>query len=149
MQNKAFIGAPFSLWINTKTGELFKAKKAMVNSLISCLDNKGFLVDNSHLREDWGKAWMSPENCTPLDYKHIKDADLFIAIPGDPPSGGVHIELGWASALNKRIIILLEEGLNYSNLVLGLHKVAKVDYIYYKNINDCLDKLDKLMLGEK
>ena len=88
---------------------------------------------------------MPPEVCTPLDYEQIKESDVFVALPGNPPSGGVHIELGWASALDTRVVMLLEEGKNYSNLVLGLGKVGKVDYVQYKTLDECIERLDKVL----
>ena len=88
---------------------------------------------------------MKPDVCTLKDFEEIKDSDLLIAIPGDPPSGGVHIELGWASAMNKNIIILLEKGKRYCDLANGLAIVANVKYIRYKEIRDCFPEIDKII----
>ncbi len=142
--NKAFLAAPFNDYMDPQTGRMYEDKIKLIATLIKYLEMKGYKVQNSHKREGWGEIRMSHEVCTPLDYEQIKDADVLVAIPGTPPSGGVHIELGWASALGIRTVILLEEGKNYSKLVLGLGKVGKVDYITYHNINDCLTKLDRL-----
>lgn len=145
MYKKAFLGAPFANYINPKTGILFNDKKQMIITIIKYLERKGYQVENSHIREFWGKDWMAPKLCTPLDYQQIKEADLFIAIPGNPPSGGVHIELGWASVFNTRTIMLLEKGKKYSNLVLGLDKIGRIDYVVYNTLEECLEKMDKLM----
>ena len=142
---KAFLGAPFADYVNPDTGRLYDDKQLILTRLINYLEQKGYVVENSHVREDWGIAWMPPEVCTPIDYKQIKEADIFLAIPGNPPSGGVHIELGWASVLNIRIIIILEQGKNYSNLVLGLNKVGNVKYIHYNTLDECMKKLDNLL----
>ena len=147
--NKIFLGAPFIDYINPETGMLYEDKKNMLVRLIDYFVNKGFVVENSHLREEWGRTWMPSEVCTPLDYEHIKGADVFVAIPGNPPSGGAHIELGWASSLNKRIILLLEKDKNYSNLVLGLNKITSVDYVWYKSLDECIQKLDRLIWHKK
>ncbi|MCK4664571.1 MAG: hypothetical protein KAT68_17005 [Bacteroidales bacterium] len=144
-RKKAFLGAPFADYINPDTGRLFDDKKLMLTKLINYFEKKGYVVENSHIREDWGTAWMHPEVCTPLDYEQIKKADVFVAIPGNPPSVGVHIELGWASALDTRVILLLEQGKKYSNLVLGLGKVGRVDYVYYNTLDECLEKMSKLL----
>lgn len=71
---------------------------------------------------------MTPQECTRLDYEHIRDCDLFVAFPGSPASPGTHIELGWASALGRPMILLLEEG-SYAFLVQGLHVVGDVSYV--------------------
>ena len=108
-KKKAFLGAPFANYVNPETGKLYDEKQLMLRRLINYLEQKGYVVENSHVREDWGTAWMPPEVCTPLDYEQIKEADVFVALPGNPPSGGVHIELGWASALDTRVVMLLEK----------------------------------------
>ena len=146
MENRnAFIGAPFADYIEPATGKLYEDKKLMLLRIIQFVESKGFTVDNSHVREDWGENWMPPEICTPLDYEKIKEADIFIAIPGNPPSGGVHIELGWASALKTRVIMLLEKDKKYSNLVLGLGTIGEIEYIHYETLEDCFDKLGQIM----
>ncbi|MDX3570891.1 hypothetical protein [Streptomyces sp. ID05-47C] len=51
--------------------------------------------------------------------------------PGHPASPGTHIEIGWASALNKPIVLLLEANQDYAFLVRGLHTVADVTYLTF------------------
>lgn len=145
MKKKVFLGAPFSNYINPQTGRFYSEEKLMITRLINYLEQKGYIVENSHVREDWGTDWMPAEVCTPLDYEQIKEADIFVSLPGSPPSGGVHIEIGWASALGTRIVLILEEGKTYSNLVIGLGEVSRVDYVYYKTLEDCLYQLDKML----
>lgn len=69
-------------------------------------------------REQWGQAMMPAKICTPLDFREMERCDVVIAYPGD--SCGVAVELGWASALRKRVILVLEEGVSYSPLIEGL-----------------------------
>ncbi len=144
-KKKVFLGLPFADYINPETGRLYDDKKLMVTRLIGYFEQRDCIVENAHVREDWGDAWMPPEVCTPWDYEQIKEADVFVAIPGNPASGGVHIELGWASALNTRVVMLLEKGKTYSNLVMGLGKVGSVDYVQYKTLDDCFSKLDEVL----
>ncbi len=145
MSKSAFLGAPFADYLDSRTGVLKEEKRAFITQIMAVLEKNGYQIENAHAREGWGKDWMPPETCTPIDYLAIKSSDLFIAIPGNPPSGGVHIELGWASALETNIVLLLEEGKNYSNLVLGLGTVGKVAYVQYRTQDDCLQKLDDLL----
>jgi hypothetical protein len=97
-KKKAFLGAPFADYVNPEMGKLYDDKQFMLSRLISYLEQKDYVVENSHVREDWGTAWMPPEVCTPLDYEQIKEADVFVAIPGNPPSGG--FILSWAGHLH-------------------------------------------------
>lgn len=116
-----------------------------MQSLLEHLRSKGFAAASSHERENWGETRYSPEKCTPLDLEEIKKSDILLAIPGNPPSGGVHIELGWASALGKKIIVLLEEGHTYSNLVHGLPMLTNTVFIRYKMIDKTFKDLDRVL----
>ena len=73
-KKKAFLGAPFADYVNPDTGRVYDDKQVMLTRLIDYLEEKGYIVENSHVREDWGTAWMPPEVCTPLDYEQIKEA---------------------------------------------------------------------------
>ncbi|MFH1917083.1 MAG: nucleoside 2-deoxyribosyltransferase [Nanoarchaeota archaeon] len=137
----AFIAAPFASYMNPETSQVHDEKKRNLEDLIKVVQDCGYQVRNAHYREEWGAKWMDPEICTPLDYEDIKASLVLIAIPGNPASGGVHIELGWASALNKRIILLLENNKHYSNLVEGLGTVTNVSYIWFDDFHDGLSKL--------
>lgn len=75
----------------------------------------------------------SDEACTLTDYNALLKADLIIAIPED--SQGVAIELGWASALKKRIIIAYENGYAYSSLIKALSEVADTTLLFMDKEN--------------
>ncbi len=82
-------------------------------------------------RENYGKEYTSDKESTKIDFETIKKCDLMCVIPGVPASGGVHVELGWASANNKDIEIFLNENNNYSPMVTGLSEISNVKYNYY------------------
>lgn len=82
-------------------------------------------------RENHGKEYTSDKESTKIDFETIKQCDLMCVIPGVPASGGVHVELGWASANNKDIEIFLNENNNYSPMVTGLSEISNVQYNYY------------------
>lgn len=82
-------------------------------------------------RENYGKEYTSDKESTKIDFETIKKCDLMCVVPGVPASGGVHVELGWASANNKDIEIFLNENNNYSPMVTGLSEISNVQYNYY------------------
>jgi hypothetical protein len=41
--------------------------------------------------------------------------------------------------------MLLEQGKKYSNLVLGLDKVGRVDYVHYRTLDECINGLERLL----
>lgn len=138
--------APFKSLVNSKTMSMDEEKKNEIVNLIEFLEKKGYSVHNAHKREAWGQEFMSPEQCTKIDYDEIEKCDIFIAFPGIPASPGTHIEIGWASAFNKKIIFLLaDDEEKYAYLVRGLHKVTDVTYIIYHSIEEYYDKLDKML----
>lgn len=135
---KIFLAAPFKSLIDENTHMMHEVEKNQISALIAFLENKGYSVHNAHKREDWGGAFMTPEQCTEIDYQEIKKCDLFIAFPGIPASPGTHIEIGWASAMNKKIILLIHKSIeDYAFLVRGLHVLADVSYIVYQSDEHC------------
>jgi hypothetical protein len=51
------------------------------------------------------------------------------AIVGDPPSGGVSVELGWASAMAKPVLIVLSSSGGHTPLIAGLDTVTRASYL--------------------
>ena len=84
-------------------------------------------------REKYGQEKMSGEVCTPLDYKEMKDTDILLAIPED--SMGVAIEIGWASAFHKNIILILDKKYKVSPLVENIDTVTNCKKVYIDTTN--------------
>ncbi|MDD4081920.1 MAG: hypothetical protein PHD05_00900 [Sphaerochaetaceae bacterium] len=141
---RIFLGAPFTQHLNGS--EFDKELKLAIESIIISLQKKGHVVKSAHVREKFGKELMTPDICTPLDFDEIKQCDLFIAIPSNPPSGGVHIELGWASAINKDIVLCMHTKGQYSPLIHGLDKISKSKKIVFENYIELVEKINGLVL---
>lgn len=142
-KKKCFLAAPFKSLVDSTTSKMKNRDIEIIINLINYLEKKGYDVHNAHKRESWGKEFMPPEECTKVDFDEIKSCDLFIAFPGKPASPGTHIEIGWASAFDKPIVLLLynsEE--DYAYLIRGLHTVSKVKKILYKSEQDYMNALD-------
>ncbi len=139
-----FLGGPFKGYIDPNTNLMKEKYKKIFMDLINFFETRGYEVHNAHKRELWGEFFWEPEDCTKLDYEEICKADVFIAFPGAPASPGTHIEIGWASALGKKIILLLEEEKYYAHLVKGLHTIADTHFIYYQQAADYMQALEKL-----
>lgn len=136
-----FLAAPFAGWLDSGTGLLAAPHKDLLTSLITRLEADGRTVYNAHKREQWGGAWMGPAECTPLDYRAIVEATALVAILGPPESGGVHVELGWASAHRVPVVLLLRRGVTYSSLVLGLGEVGPCEQIWWDTPEECVSLL--------
>jgi len=126
---RVFLAGPFKALVDEPAHGMRHSDRVRFESLIDKLEDDGYTVYNAHRRENWGKAFLAPEECTRLDFEEISDSDVFVAFPGSPASPGTHVEIGWASALGKPIVLLLEERGDYAFLVRGLHTVTNVNYI--------------------
>ncbi|MGW5394890.1 nucleoside 2-deoxyribosyltransferase [Streptomyces sp. NPDC003952] len=124
----AFLGGPFKALVDAD-GAMNTEARTRFETLIERLEAEDYQVYNAHRRESWGAKFLTPDECTRLDYDEISASTVFVAFPGHPASPGTHIEIGWASALGKPIVLLLEEGVDYAFLVRGLHTVADVTYL--------------------
>lgn len=140
---RIFLGAPFTNYLNGT--EFNRELKQTIETIITSLEKKGHTVRSAHIREKFGQELMKPEVCTSLDFEEIQKCDLFIAIPSNPPSGGVHIELGWASAIKKEIILCIKKTGKYSPLVQGLHKISNSKTIIFENYSELPKKINKVI----
>ena len=136
-----FVAAPFWAYVDKETGEFDPEKLASISRILEHFDRQGCTVYNAHRREAWGQAFMEPGEFTPLDYEQICASDLIVASPGSPPSPGTHIELGWASANQVPMVLILERGKEYAGLVVGLDRLGPVRIVEVDGEVD-LDVLD-------
>ena len=146
---KVFLAGPFTFKI--KNNSLTNENTVLIQKLIKSLREKGHTVFNAHEREKYGSDLFPPRKATTLDFEQIKQSDILIAYPGYPPSGGTHIELGWASCMGKKIVLLLKKSCNYSPLVYGLSTITEVNTIEFEKkseliekVSDFIDTIDKV-----
>lgn len=122
---RMFLAGPFKALVDPKTQTMSQQDIHLFTCIIDRFESLGWSVHCAHRREGWGREFMTPALCTRIDFEEISKCDYFVAFPGSPASPGTHIELGWASALGKRIILLQESGKEYAYLVRGLGEIAK------------------------
>ncbi len=115
-----FVGGPFFKLVDPATGRMPAREQERIEGLIGHFESAGSKVFNAHKRERWGADFMEPPVYTRLDYEQISASELFVAMPGSPASLGTHIELGWASALGKPMVLLLEADGEYAGMIHGL-----------------------------
>ena len=141
---KVFLAAPFSNEIMDTTGKVRPVFRKTLEKIISFIRSKGYEVISSHERESWGERLMPPEEFTTLDFASIKNCDIIVVYINEKLSG-VYIELGWASSLKKRIVILAKHYLPLPPLLLGLHMLTDVTLVRFDNENELLAKLSVLL----
>lgn len=129
---KIFFAIPYSQLCDEKY-EVKKEYRIFLEKLIDETKKMGCDYFLAHERENWGKEYSSDEESTQIDFNTIKESDLVCVIPGVPNSGGVHVEIGWASANKRKMRIFLKKNYPYSPMVTGIHKLTDAKYYYYDN----------------
>ncbi|MFI0773144.1 nucleoside 2-deoxyribosyltransferase [Streptomyces sp. NPDC021212] len=127
-----FLGGPFKGLIDPATGAVPDAARHRYEGLTDAFAARGWRVLNAHRTEGWGLAEVSDVECTRRDFAWMHECDVFVAFPGDPASPGTHVELGWATALGRPTVILLEPGARHAALVTGLPAVSDVHLLEYR-----------------
>ena len=142
---KVFLAMPYSQLCdkNYKLKSKYKKFFTKLTDELKKINCDYFLA---HEREKWGKNYSSAEESTKIDFDTIKSVDLVCVIPGVPNSGGVHVEIGWASANKKKMKIFLKKDFPYSPMVTGIHCITETDYIYYNE--DYSDELVDMIINE-
>ncbi|AOJ71569.1 MULTISPECIES: nucleoside 2-deoxyribosyltransferase [Burkholderia] len=128
---RMFLGGPFKSLVDKHTGVMPEESINLFRHVIDHFEARGWDVHCAHRREHWGREFMTPAVCTRTDYEQISLCDYFVAFPGAPASPGTHIELGWASALGKPIVLLLEADKEYAYLVRGLDEITHIERVEY------------------
>ena len=105
-------------------------------------------------RENYGKEYSSDKESTLIDYNTIQKCDLLCVLPGIPNSGGVHVEIGWASANKKKINMFLNKNAHYTPMVTGLEVITDVKNYYYEKeysdeLIDLICESIKIEIGEE
>lgn len=148
---KIFIGCPITKYLN---GNIFTNEdfKRFINKVYDICTNYADEVFLALKREEFGKNIMS-DVCTELDYKEMMTSDLVVAIPDD--SKGKAVELGWASVMKKRIILILNTRIRYTPLITGLNDITDTVTVWYdgelnnkvlSQITEAIKKIEKGLL---
>lgn len=135
-KEKIFLGGPIQYAMGDD-GIFDDHLKFQINAVLDILKKAGYQIFSAHEDEQFGKIDMGDKSelICQRDYNWMRQCDVFICIlpvtkDGIPyRSDGTNIELGWGSALNKKIIILKNSTDGYSHLLTGLWGVSNVIYL--------------------
>ncbi|MGE4172808.1 MAG: nucleoside 2-deoxyribosyltransferase [Methylocystis sp.] len=115
---KSFLACPISGFMRFGQLKLPPQFERFIRGIFAVLKEESDETFLALARERWGAAIMQGDICTPLDFEEMRRCDLVVAYPGT--SCGVAIELGWASALGKPIILLLDPIGDHTPMIRGL-----------------------------
>lgn len=120
---RVFLAAPFAQWLS-EDGLVDPIWRTRFSVLRQGFLDAGMPVFSAHHNERWGASWLPAEVCVPNDFRAMETCDVVCAYLGTPASAGVCIELGWASAMRKPILLVLDCGPKYSQMIEGLATVT-------------------------
>lgn len=139
---KVFLAAPFTQLLRDDVPGIGHYR-SLLSQIIGLLEEAQIDVHSSHKREQWGAALDKPEIALRTDLDEIFRSDLLVAILGSPPSPGVQLEIGFAIALNKMILVLSKKGAFIPYLNRGFSIFPNVTLLEYS------DDLDLIALVKK
>lgn len=126
--NKIFIACPFIKYVKGQEFINNNYRKFTEDLHALCLEyaSEVFLALK---REDYGAKPLQNYSCA-IDLEELESSDIIVALPDD--SMGVAVELGWASALGKQIILVLNKDCQYSALVKNITTITPGFIIWYE-----------------
>jgi nucleoside 2-deoxyribosyltransferase len=139
--DSVFVAGPFWALVGKEGGQVSGTARVHIETVLRHYDDMGVKVYNAHRRESWGLAFLEPEEYSKLDFDEISTCDVVVAFPGVPASPGTHIEIGWASAMDKPLVLLLEQDVEYAGLIEGLSSFRRCELVRFDKVVDT-DALD-------
>ena len=140
--HKIFISCPFNKYLEnglisdkaycTFTQELYELCRKSADDVFMALK-----------REDYGRKPLLEYSCT-LDLEEMKSSEIVVAIPEN--SLGVAVELGWAIAMKKRIVLLIDVSSSCCALLNSLSDITDCHIILYKDrLSEALPLIQKFL----
>jgi len=153
IRKKVYIAAPYraesDVTKNTATPERMYGKIwepqyiRFLERLEKVIQEYSFSTCLPHRDEGkWGEIYLPAREIAKICFNHVDSSDIIVALPGH--SRGVHLELGYATALNKILIICLEDSEVESTLTPGLSQKTGTTFIRYRNERDLISQLRKV-----
>jgi nucleoside 2-deoxyribosyltransferase len=144
---KIYIAAPFRAFATEEEDRFYgimddNSYQTFLEKVDGKLKEWGYKTCLPHRDEGkWGELYILPDDIAEICFKHIESSSLVIVFPGK--SRGVHIEIGYAAALRKKMIVFLRQGEKESTLLRGLGRVTEYKCLRYNSEEDVFELLDK------
>lgn len=85
----------------------------------------------------------SGDVCTKVDFDKVNESDLIVAFPED--SQGVSVEIGWASATKKNILIFIDKKYHQSELIRFIDTITPAKKIIIDTTNGYSEVKDEIL----
>ncbi|MCQ8836410.1 nucleoside 2-deoxyribosyltransferase [Streptomyces malaysiensis] len=110
-----------------------------ISTAIWHVEENGGNVFSAHVAEKFGveTASFTPDQVSVRDFRWMTKCDVFVPVLPVLPDGtllrtdGTHVELGWASALGRPVVMITKQPFveSASHLLKGLHQVGDIQVI--------------------
>ncbi|MFJ2111206.1 MULTISPECIES: nucleoside 2-deoxyribosyltransferase [unclassified Streptomyces] len=153
-----FIGGPIQHAI-LPDGFAEQLRDAISTAILHVEENGGN-VFSAHVAEKFGvdTASFTPDQVSVRDFRWMTKCDVFVPILPVLPdetllrTDGTHVELGWATALGRPIVMVTKQPFvdSASHLLKGLHQVGDVrviDFDEFTKNPECL--IDNILAATK
>ena len=121
---KIFFASPFSQFCE-EDSDIILENRWFFEKIINFFKENNLDYFCSQEREEWGEKYISPSESIIADTKAISECDLFLAIPGNPISGGVHVEIG-LKELTECEFVYYEDLISDNTINLIINKMKEV-----------------------
>jgi hypothetical protein len=120
---KVFVCGPLTEALNGQ--ELDKGLRGFLQLIHETLERVGMKVFSAHREEGWGQVEPLPDVVAKRDSAWMRDCDVSVMILATPArprwrTDGTFVELGWATAMEKPVVVVGDLGAYRSALVRGL-----------------------------
>ncbi len=133
---KIFLSGPLTQYVQAKDPSEMDGFRAQWSRISEALERNGHEVFSAHKREAWGADLDTPESALKADIAGLLTSELVIAYIGDPPSPGVQMELGYAIAGHKRLLVFIDYGQTEPYLVRGLSSIPNSEVVDIDGLSD-------------
>ena len=149
---KAYITAPYKSKSIFKESEVHDkiivdvAYRNFLETIEATVKNCGLetFLPHKDLHE-WGNIFIDPEEMGKKSLDILTSSDVVVAYP--ERSVAVNIELGWASLLKKKILVLVNDRDDVNLMHTGLNGVTNSEIIKFRDIIDLKTKLKNSLLN--
>jgi nucleoside 2-deoxyribosyltransferase len=123
---RVFLAAPSLRLTGPADGVFSLALRGRINAMRDALLESGVSVFSAHHDDVWVTRGVGTGLRAPSAFRAMQSADLAFAYVGSPLSAGVGMELGWASALRKPVVLLVDKAVSHSPMITTLEEVSPV-----------------------
>jgi hypothetical protein len=131
-----FLSAPLTQYVDEDDRSTMDDFRAHWGRIADALERNGHDVFSAHRREAWGDDLDSPDSALKADLEGLQASELVVAYIGDPPSPGVQLEIGYAMAHHKKILVFIDQGQGEPYLVRGLPSLSNFELFDIDDLSD-------------